>query len=207
MKNFLNIKHYMTYKKMRYTFIFFFLLFSNLTSNACDCIRISDYEHYKTSDVVLLGQIISVDENNTIVSIIESFKGGSPDSVLKLKNHTCTFAMKKGEQWLLYLTSYDGEYEANACGNSKKDISKDLFTPFPLDSSVNDNDKIWNEIRCNRQIINYQNQLTNLRYWKRLQKSSNNEQSIKSDETTVYQNYIIIILLLILLFSIWKKGR
>ena len=108
-------------------FIFFIFLYIDLFGSSWKVI--SKSRNYEISDVVCLGEIISVEKRDVLVKRIEIFKGTIKDTIItKIDNYS--FIPRQGEVWLLYAKKLN-EKEIYVSNNS---WSRSFDNPFAIHS-------------------------------------------------------------------------
>lgn len=103
----------------RLALLFTLVYFMFFESLGCDCKYISKQEEYKSSDLIFVGEISTVEKDRFYVSMIESLKGDKTDTLMSVFVDNCSVYPQQGETWLLYSTIDDGVRYVSKCGWSR----------------------------------------------------------------------------------------
>ena len=187
-------------------FLFYIFISFSCSLYACDCAPVSSFEKsvnlaFTNSDLVVLGTIKSVNEQegNTIIQVLETYKGNSSDTLIIKTMSSCSLYFKPEETWLLYLNDLDEGLSSDQCLPNRIFSKMNLlsFPPPPSDSGKIEESYL-------RSILLYQ-ELISLRQKKLL--STEKEPIInEGNENGIKWSIIIglcinVLLLLLLLFK------
>lgn len=127
--------------------ILLILLFA-LSYNSYACICISDrmkhwlprvQRDYATSELVFMGEVISVGEQGYKVKVIDVFKGNiSPDTILIAEYDSCSWLASKGLCMVYGNISDKGTLEVSGCSISRNLGGLFLVKPIPTPPLVED---------------------------------------------------------------------
>lgn len=156
-------------------------LFVTYTGYSCDCgiSHLSTYElrevGYKVSKYVVLGRIISSNDDRFSIEVVESFKGDKKvkEFIECINYDSCSLIPKKNEIWILYVeNNEDGVFYVNYCYSNRKIKSKSALD-FPLPDFIENKSLIklsieqlcvneelnWLRYKNSRNIIKFSNDI------------------------------------------------
>lgn len=185
--------------------IFIFLLASAFTKSlACNCKSISKYDDFISSDLILIGEVIKVNDLFFEIRTHEFFKGQCLDTLVAIIDD-CSVIPEKGEIWLFYGVKLGGnKIYVSQCGSSrsfKRPFSFNM-NDFPKPPPPNVDEgllKVMDELNKDKALTELHYDITSLRVNKiqaDLQRASENLLKVKEQVSLLVVGLVFCIALI-----------
>jgi len=198
---------------MKKSIFIIILLCLNFRLYSCICTTIPFESEYINSDVIVLGVITTMNEDNYELEIIESYKGSEYRKLTGKITNSCSIFPSVGEKWLIYAELRDDStIFSTSCGSSRSFTS--FFSALGYDRQPYPENMTEEQYELNNNII-YGIELQELYFevntlrFRKLTNSNltNNKNHDLKYEPSKYFDILIIVLVvinsLILIFLIF----